>query len=154
MRISGVEFNFNFKAIEFYVSGCSGRCPGCHNKELWDFNIGVKYKHAVNSVKESLNSQYFDKIWILGGEPLDQDLLEMERFLYILQPHKKTMWLWTSGSVDDVFEFGIYHHFDRIKTGAFIEERFPQAYMHHIDGLDIPLASSNQYIKKIKRLRM
>ena len=27
--------------VSVWFQGCTHRCPGCHNQELWDYNDGV-----------------------------------------------------------------------------------------------------------------
>ena len=27
-------------SVSLWVSGCPHHCPGCHNKDMWDFNSG------------------------------------------------------------------------------------------------------------------
>lgn len=55
-----------------FVSGCNIKCPGCHNKELQDFNYGREFTDEdLDKLLESVNDEYHAGISILGGEPLD-----------------------------------------------------------------------------------
>ena len=54
-----------------WTQGCSIHCPGCSNKDTWDFSAGSNY-----SVKELaddiLSTEGINGLTITGGEPLDQ----------------------------------------------------------------------------------
>ena len=55
-----------------WVQGCSIRCKGCWNREMWSFE-----KRSEYTIEELLNMIRFqgnaiEGITILGGEPLDQ----------------------------------------------------------------------------------
>lgn len=86
MRIAGTEINLAFKAFEIYVSGCrSPHCRGCHNSELWDFASGDPYDAKTEMLKDKARdlcqSGLAEYAWLLGGEPLDQDVQELCRLL-------------------------------------------------------------------------
>lgn len=83
--------------VSVYLSGCTHKCKGCFNSELWDFKHGKTFD---NTAKEHLYSLLSDEhcvgLSVLGGEPLQQgaeltDLLKevKEKF------PKKDIWLWT-----------------------------------------------------------
>lgn len=79
------------KRIGIWVAGCSKKCKGCANPELWDKD---KYpdmdiedlKDIIQRLYEKINGQV-DGITISGGEPFEQaeELLQLVQFL-----HKKT----------------------------------------------------------------
>lgn len=78
MKIAGTEINLAFKAFEIYVSGCcEPHCPGCHNAKLWDFAVGdpldVKMEEIRQKALDLKESRLAEYVWMLGGEPLDQD---------------------------------------------------------------------------------
>ena len=51
-----------------WFSGCSHKCPECHNERLQDFNYG--YSVEVEDLANTLSSS--DKITFSGGDPLFQ----------------------------------------------------------------------------------
>ncbi|MCM1532912.1 MAG: radical SAM protein, partial [Ruminococcus flavefaciens] len=98
--IAGTEINVKHKALEIYVSGCKEHsCQGCHNPELWYFDIGKQYRCILNEIlKKAVDGQtsgLIDQIWILGGEPCDQHLNLMEDFLLELRTTELPLVLWT-----------------------------------------------------------
>jgi anaerobic ribonucleoside-triphosphate reductase activating protein len=65
--------------IVFFFSGCSIRCPGCCNAELFEMESGCPVN--CRNVLEKYNSAGAEGISALGGEPFDQPeaLLELVR---------------------------------------------------------------------------
>ncbi|TPV94450.1 MAG: radical SAM protein [Myxococcales bacterium FL481] len=57
-----------------WVSGCSLRCPGCCNPQLFEPRAGVSWAVAdlVRAVERQAGRSDLDGITILGGEPLEQ----------------------------------------------------------------------------------
>lgn len=54
-----------------WTQGCSIHCPGCLNKDTWDFSAG--YDKSIESIIQEIKSDStLDGITITGGEPLDQ----------------------------------------------------------------------------------
>ena len=35
--------------VSLFVSGCTHRCPGCFNREAWDFNYGAPFTRDVEN---------------------------------------------------------------------------------------------------------
>ncbi len=60
------------RRLAIWVQGCSIRCPGCINPELWNQESGKSVDVATFSVGISKLSAYFNGITITGGEPFDQ----------------------------------------------------------------------------------
>ncbi len=62
-----------------WVQGCSIRCRGCWNKEMWSFeNKTILFiQELLCKIKSEIN--YIEGITLLGGEPLDQfdEVLEL-----------------------------------------------------------------------------
>lgn len=54
-----------------WVQGCSLRCEGCANPEMWEFGVGTKT--PVNQlIREIENAPGIEGVTFLGGEPFDQ----------------------------------------------------------------------------------
>ena len=118
MNISGLQYNLNRKTLEIYLSGCDGKCDGCHNKELWDYKLGKNYNYYLKKIAEDVNSGMIDEFWILGGDPMDQEFMELYRFVNYLNKFGRPIWLWTRHSIksipDDLKKLLSY-----IKTGEY-----------------------------------
>jgi hypothetical protein len=84
-----------------------------------------------------------DNIMIFGGEPLDNSIYEMVKFLSDLKTLNKKIWLFTRYELDNI-KTTIICLCDYIKTGAYIEDKLVDN--HEMFG--IKLASSNQQIYK------
>ncbi|MDD7316687.1 MAG: 4Fe-4S single cluster domain-containing protein, partial [Bacillales bacterium] len=55
-----------------FVSGCTHHCPGCFNKETWDFNHGELFTEEIeNQILDSLKPDYIKGLTLLGGEPME-----------------------------------------------------------------------------------
>ena len=147
MNISSTQFSLKHTALEFYISGCTVKCPGCHNYELWDFNLGKEWKQFFTDTKIEYkiaeNSSIIDKFVILGGEPLDQDINELKNFLLKLKTYKKEIWLFTSYTEipRDILELVEY-----VKYGKYDEKLKVNNNLHY--GYN--LITSNQYITKVQ----
>lgn len=138
-------------SVSFWAQGCSRRCPGCHNKETWDFNGGKEYNQSVSDeVIEAIGKNGVQRnLSILGGEPLEfrnipmiYDLVCKTRELY---PNIK-IYMWTGFKYEDIHTVGsikmILEQIDYLIDGEFI-----------LDQKDITLGyagSGNQRIIDIK----
>ena len=147
MNIAGTEYNLNHKALEIYLSGCkSPHCPNCHNEALWDFNVGkVLDDNETDKLLTKTMNPMVEKVWIMGGEPLDQDLDELEWLLiYIWRVTNCERWLWTRYT--EIPEL-ISKHLSYAKIGEYREDL--PSYTNGEHG--ITLASSNQRIIKLDK---
>lgn len=147
MNIAATQYTLKYKSFELYLSGCDGICgKKCHNKELWDFNLGKPYQQEtykiIHKVKEFDN--LIDNIWILGGEPLLQNHDELLNLICDLKTTDKKIWLWTRFEIDDIPQ-KIKEQCDYIKTGRFIEELKCDNNIQY----SIKLATRNQKIIKL-----
>ena len=142
-----ITYTLQYRSLDIYVSGCNPpHCIGCHNLELWDFNIGKPYN--FNLIKEYIEdfNMLIDKIMIFGGEPLDQNYDELITMLKDLQQFNKEIWLFTKYNIDEV-PFEILKLCDYIKCGRYIKELVCDDNQQY----GINLATSNQIIYKIEK---
>lgn len=150
----------NGVAYEITITGCVQNCPGCHATHLHDFNEGQEITPALeDSIVDNIKSYLgrIDNICIIGGEPLDQKLSELESFLSRLRLEFKDLdiWLYTSYESEDVPDF-VLELTDYVKCG-----RYEQSLLHpegegFKSSYGPTLVSSNQYIvesKDILKLR-
>ena len=146
MNIVSTQFTLSRKALEIYISGCNGpHCINCHNKELWEFNIGDYYKSFYDNIESNIKdfNLMIDNLMIFGGEPLDQDLNELEELLIYLSKFNKNIWLFTRYDKELLPEF-IKKYCSYIKCGRYLPELSCENNIHY----NINLSTSNQYILK------
>lgn len=109
----------NTVSYNVYFSGCSIRCEGCHNEELWDKESGFKTDTdtIIQNIKKSL--ELIDAVVILGGEPTDQReaLLDL---LIKLQDLNVDVWLYTGRQEEQVEDLKKYCTY--IKIGKYKQD--------------------------------
>ena len=108
-------------ATVIWFSGCSLKCKGCHNTELWDKNNGEKIS-ADELVSQIANLRLicYDVV-LLGGEPLEQDADEFGHLVDLLSEFKYNIWLYTSKEIDEIPP-QVLNKCYFVKTGEYIEE--------------------------------
>ena len=58
--------------VTLFVSGCTNHCPGCFQKQTWDFNFGHPFtEQTQQQVLEMLAPDYISGLTLLGGEPFE-----------------------------------------------------------------------------------
>ena len=58
--------------VSLFVSGCSHRCPGCFNREAWDYDFGKPFtQDTIDEILSMLAPSYVKGLTLLGGEPFD-----------------------------------------------------------------------------------
>lgn len=113
--------------VSVWISGCSRHCKGCFNQELADFNAGKIFtpdkmqKFAALGIK----NKEIVGFSILGGEPLEQNKDEMIELLNIIKHSKKTIWMWTGYTYEELTpeQLEIVKLVDVLVDGPFIEEK-------------------------------
>lgn len=115
--------------VALYVSGCSFKCEGCHNKEAWDYNYGKPFtEETLISIIRNLSKKFIAGFSILGGEPLDEnnrdDVFKIISIIKEKFPNK-TIWLWTGNTWEniiknDIIPKDILGKIDIIVDGPFI----------------------------------
>ncbi|MBO5004932.1 MAG: anaerobic ribonucleoside-triphosphate reductase activating protein [Clostridia bacterium] len=100
--------------LTIWISGCSHRCPGCHNRELWDYNNGKQLfsKEVIDKISKELNlKSYIDGITLCGGDPLDQsdgDLMQLTNFLIELKMNVKrkfNIWIYAGDIYENLVQY-------------------------------------------------
>lgn len=144
MFIAGTEYNILRKCLEIYITGCKPpHCPGCHNESLWDFVNENNMDYYKQIIRNKIQTNMVDEVWILGGEPLDQDLFELEDLIRFIKQYEVDIWLWTKYT--DYSKIKFLYLLDYIKIGRY--DKNLNAYMDTVNN--IKLASSNQKIIKL-----
>ena len=97
--------------ITIWVSGCTHKCPGCHNANAHDYNIGTdisiedNYNKIYDLIITNLNKPYIKGITLSGGDPLDQSDENTKVLIKLVKQIKnnfpdKDIWIYSG----DVFE--------------------------------------------------
>lgn len=126
INIAATQYSINYQAFEIYLAGCKANphCKNCHNPELWNFDSGTEYNIGLReSLLQKVSSfkELIENIWILGGEPLDQDIEELSKFIDDMTSTKKKIWLFTRYELNEVHDI-IKNQVDYIKTGRYLPD--------------------------------
>ena len=131
----------NFR-VSLFVSGCTRRCCGCWNREMWNPCYGKEFtEETKKELFEELSKSYYNGLSILGGDPLQE--FSIEEITKLCKEFKnkfpnKTIWLWSGAVWDDVKDYEVFKYIDIFVDGLF-----------EIDKRDLKLkwrGSSNQRI--------
>ena len=80
-----------------FVSGCTHKCKGCHNKDSWDFKYGDPFtKETEDLILKHMESPMVQGFSLLGGEPFD-NVLECVHLLKRIKKKfpNKNIWVWS-----------------------------------------------------------
>lgn len=93
-------------ATTIYFSGCTHKCPGCHNESIQSFSSGTPFtSDAKQQFLEYAQNPHVKIIAILGGEPFQQDLETMFDLLSdIHNLVKKPIWVWSGYTYEEILE--------------------------------------------------
>ena len=85
--------------VSVFVSGCRHACPGCFNREAWDFDYGKEYTQETEDEIISLMSRdYVKGLSLLGGEPFEpqnqRELVKLLRRVRATYP-EKNLWCYS-----------------------------------------------------------
>lgn len=105
-----------------YFSGCSLRCKGCHNKELWDKESGTLMSDTeiIQNVK---NNDLIEYVAFLGGEPTDQMDFLIKLCKKITREIKKPIAIYT-GREFEVLPEDLLDNTSLIVCGPYREELY------------------------------
>lgn len=92
--------------VSLFVSGCNFRCKGCFNQRLQNFDQGIEYNDELKkSILQKLDTDIYDGLSILGGDPLCQDDDGIRQLIDLCsEAHKrnKTVWIWSGYTLDEL----------------------------------------------------
>lgn len=113
--------------VSLFVSGCRNRCPGCFNKETWEFTYGQEFtSETMSELLWALKNPNTTGLSILGGDPFEME--NSEAVYHICKKVKerypdKTIWCWTGYSLDDVWEEPALKYIDVLVDGKFEQDK-------------------------------
>lgn len=155
MNIITTQFTLKYRSFEVVVAGCKGdngvHCAECYSPETWNFKQGSNYTEWLKSIKEKLTTfnELIDWIWVYGGEPLDQEINDLERLLHYLKGFNKPIMLFTRKDITAV-PASILSLCDYIKSGKYDCALTDDNYYQMANGYRIQLATINQKIIKVR----
>ena len=97
--------------VSFWVQGCphSPHCPGCFNKETWDFNGGKEFtQETLDAILSALTANNIHRDFcLLGGEPLCPDNLFLS--LLVVSTIKEKLpdtkiYIWTGYTYEELMK--------------------------------------------------
>ena len=114
--------------MSLWVSGCNIHCKGCHNPEAFDFNAGKKLDiNSLIQISDLLKRDHIAGLSILGGEPLDNNIEELEYILSFIKRfnQNKTIWLYTGHVITPYMlrHNTLFKYIDVVVDGPYIENK-------------------------------
>ena len=96
-------------AASIFFQGCSHHCIGCFNPETWSFDSGKEFTNDIeDQFIEICNKPYIKCVSLLGGEPFDQNQLELYNFIYRLKYEVgKRIFVWSGYTFEQLIDNNI-----------------------------------------------
>ncbi len=111
--------------VVLWVAGCDHCCENCQNPITWDPDGGLPFDEAAKQeIFEQLEKSYISGITFSGGDPLHPanrpDVRELMAEIREKYP-KKTIWLYTGDSWEDIYQYPLMKYVDILVDGEFHE---------------------------------
>lgn len=137
-----------------WISGCQHKCPGCHNEELWRYDVGkpLNSPEIIDCIINETKHSYIDGITLSGGDPLYHDDHALEDLILFLKTFKsilpnKTIWLYTGF----LYEYVIHRDLIR-QIFSLVDVIVDGPYIKELRDITLPFrGSSNQRIIDAKK---
>lgn len=100
--------------VTLFVSGCTNHCPGCFQKQTWDFDYGQPFtRETEEHLLELLSPDYISGLTLLGGEPFEpcnqRALLPFIKEVRAALPDK-TVWAFSGFTFEELLTPGSHPH--------------------------------------------
>lgn len=130
-----------------WVSGCTHRCPGCHNPMTWNIQDGLLFDQAAKEeLFEALDKEYISGVTFSGGDPLHPDNRQKIGEL-IGEIRKrfpdKTIWVYTGYTWEELQNLAYLSEIDVLVDGVFIQAQKDNTLMWR--------GSANQRVIDVKK---
>lgn len=112
MNIAGI----NYESINdgegvrtvIYVSGCSHKCPNCHNPQTHNINYGIEFTNELqNEIISNIKKRPFiSGITLSGGDPLhDNNVFNVFNLIVEIKNEfpNKNIWIYTGYTWNQIF---------------------------------------------------
>lgn len=103
--------------ISVYFAGCKHHCLGCHNPESWSLTGGKEY--TPEQIFEKIKESGKKKITLTGGDPLFQDINELQQLCKLIKENipDSNIWLYTGFRTFDILQWAFkYTNPDNVGT--------------------------------------
>lgn len=120
MNVAGI----NYESINdgegvrtvIYVSGCSHRCPNCHNPQTHDINYGIEFTNELqNEIIDNIKKRPFiSGVTLSGGDPLhNNNVFDVLNFIKKIKDNfsNKSIWLYTGYTWEQLIDKFIEYKF-------------------------------------------
>lgn len=130
-----------------WVSGCTHRCPGCHNPVTWNIQDGLLFEQAAkDELFAALDKEYISGVTFSGGDPLHpdnrQEVGELIGEIRKTFPDK-TIWVYTGYTWEDLQNLAYLSEIDVLVDGVFIQAQKDNTLMWR--------GSANQRVIDVKK---
>lgn len=90
-----------------WVSGCTNKCPGCHNPQTHSFTSGIPFdEKALNELIDKLRPDYIQGLTLSGGDPMHErnvpQVLDIVRLVRREFEFSKDIWIYTGYRLDEL----------------------------------------------------
>lgn len=104
------------KRIALWTCGCSKKCPGCSNPELWDADevTDIPEDKLAAALIEMAERSGIDRLTITGGDPLEQPHALID-LLRKIRAHFKDILIYTGYTLEDVVQVLGSDRFETLK---------------------------------------
>ena len=114
--------------VSLFVSGCRRHCKGCFNEVAQSFEYGTRFgSETLVALLRLLSNPHIKGLSVLGGEPLEPEnrdtVLDICKAVRVAFGAKKTIWMWTGYSWEDVKDLSVMEYLDVLVDGPFVEEQ-------------------------------
>lgn len=113
--------------VSIFFSGCTHKCKGCFNEDLWDFDYGTEFTETtIKQIVDLLKPRYISGLSLLGGDPLCGDNADASYKLCKAvkeQLPDKTIWLYSGYNFEDVKNLQVMQFVDIMVDGPFVESK-------------------------------
>jgi anaerobic ribonucleoside-triphosphate reductase activating protein len=138
--------------VTVWVSGCTHRCPECHNAWLQNYMLGKPMPEVKKKIFDTLSNHNIDGITFSGGDPLDQSVAALQELANLLgEIHEKfpqkTIWMYTGCVYEDVVAIFIYKNILK-----YVDVLVDGLYDKTLRDITLPFrGSSNQRIIDVQK---
>jgi len=132
-----------------WCAGCNHHCPGCHNPEAQNPNMGHHWdEHDLEIIAQDLSNPHIKGLTFSGGEatyPANRgQATAIMRWAKEKFPNKD-IWVWTGYDYEQVKDLEMMNYIDVLVDGQFVQALKPEFTHLRYRG------SSNQRVIDVKK---